>query len=253
MAVLTAKAPAKGGERPGRGRRRRLIVAAAVAAVSFAVAVVLAVVAVTGGGGEGEPAGPPPTMPSTTMATGGIEVPVPEGWSAAPVPDMGFGIGLPPRWEAAVLSDEMLASLQRSSPAVPGFVEAAHAAARSGSVFYAAGADDDGRISDFKVRVAPRTGVTDIAGLEDYARQLASAAGLADPTIERVDGAERPTVRVRFQTQARSEEETVTTEGTETLVLGPRNAVWSIIVTSEDPETHDELASQIVATLTFAE
>lgn len=194
----------------------------------------------TGEGGAG--------MTSTTLATGGLEIDAPEGWLTAPVPDLGFGIAVPPGWEITLLSPEGLGALASASPAVPGFVDNAHAAASAGGVLYAAGQDSAGAVSDLVVRAAPGTGVTDVEGLEAYARDLAAGAGHADPRIEVVEGTEWPTVRLRFQAGADGE----VAEGTETLVLGPGDLVWSVVVTSDDAATHEELASAITETLTLA-
>jgi hypothetical protein len=244
------------GHRPGRRwsrwRERRVVVPAVVAAVSLTLGGVLAYSGRSEGDGGGADGGPLPTMPSTTVNAGGIDVPTPDGWTAAPVPDLRFGIAVPPGWEAAVLTEEMLASLPRSSPAVEGFVDAAHAAAESDALFYGAGQDRDGRVSDVKVRAVPGTGIADAAGLRAYAEQLAGDAGLVDPVIEPVGGADRPTVRIRFTTRSQSPDgDTVTTQGTETLVAGPGDIVWSVIVTSEDAATHDDLAARITATFTL--
>lgn len=241
---------------PARGgvawRDRRVIVPAAVAVVSLTIAVVLSLAGRSDDGGAGDDSRPLPSLPSTTMATGGLEVEAPEGWTAAPVPDMGFGIAVPPGWEAVVLSEGMLDSLGRSDPAVPGFVEAAHAAAESGAVFYAAGEDGEGRVSDLKVRAAPGTGITDLAALADYAEGLAGEPSLSDPTVEPVEGADRPTVRLRFQSTSESPDgDRITVEGVETVVVGPSDIVWSVIVISETPETVDDLAPRILDTLTF--
>jgi hypothetical protein len=187
------------------------------------------------------------TLPSTTVNTGGIDVPVPEGWQAVPVPALRFGIAVPPGWEAVVLSPEGLSTLAGADPAVPGFVESAHAAAARGSVFYAAGVDAEDRVSDVEVGGAPQTGVTDLAGLEAYADGLARQAERSGAQVEVVDGAARPTVSLRFQLGAGDE----VAEGTETLVLGPDGIVWSVIVTSDDAAIHDDLASSITDTLTL--
>jgi hypothetical protein len=231
-----------------------------VIAVALAVVLVLATAACSGDDGGDPPAGDggdgaaQGTTTSTTIDTAGIEVEAPDGWQSIPVADLGFGVAVPPGWEAAVLSDEVLASLERSSPAVPGFLESAHHARRSGAVFYAAGQDDQGRVTDLKVRAAPGTGIDDVAGLEAYADDLVAEAGdLSDVTVGAVEGAERPTVRLRYRVAgdpARGEE--VTAVGTETLTVGPRGIVWSVIVTSEDPASHDELARRITGTLAFA-
>jgi hypothetical protein len=98
------------------------------------------------------------------------------------------------------------------------------------------------------VRAAPETGVTDVETLAAYARDVAAAAGRTDPQVEVVDGAARPTVRMRFQVGAEDE----VAEATETMVLGDDGLVWSVIVTSDDAGTHDDLAADITDTLTFA-
>ena len=242
--------------RPGPpARNRRLIVAGVVAVVSLTLAAVLALASRsdTGGGGDGDD-GTTPATPSTSMVTGGLDVPVPEGWGEAPIPQLGFGFAYPPGWEVVVLQPEMLNSLTRSEPRVTGFIEAAHAAAREGFVVYAAGEDDQGRVTDLKVGAVPETDVTDVAGLEAHARELAEQPGLTDPVVERVEGAEHPTVRLRFRSTSESEDgERITTTGIETLVLGPRDILWSIIVTGEDAALVDDLTPRLVDTFVFAE
>jgi hypothetical protein len=244
--------------------RRRLAGLAAVprpALVALGVGVVAIVallwVTQTGGDGSGDVDGDAavgsgadadPTVPSTTLNTGGIDVAAPDGWLAIPVPDLGFGLAVPPGWEASLLSPEGLATLASASPAVPGFVDSAHQAAASGGLVYAAGEDAAGGVSDVMVRGAPESGVADAAGLAAYARDLAVQAGRADPQVEVVEGATRPTVRMRFQVGGGGE----TAEGTETLVLGPQGIVWEVIVTSDDAASHDDLATGITDTLTFA-
>ena len=239
--------PRQGRQRDKRRDRTRLV--ALVLAIALVGGLVAAVAGALGGGddgGDGEDAG---SLTSTTLDTGGIEVPAPDGWTAIPVAGLGFGLAVPPGWEATVLAADVLESLERSSPQVPGFLDNAHAAAEAGAVFYAAGVDDAGRVADVKVRAAPRAGVSTVDQLEDYARQLAGSAGLGDVPIEVVGGAERPTVRMQYGlgTAGRSPE----AQGTETLVAGPDDIVWSVIVTSEDAASHDALAEQITGTLAF--
>jgi hypothetical protein len=200
-----------------------------------------------GGGGEGAA---PIGGASTTIPTGGIDVDAPDGWQELPLRTLGFGVALPPGWESVVLSGEGLARISGAEPVVPGFVDAAHAAAESGSVFYAAGVDAEDEVTDLKVRAAPDTEVTDVEGLEDFARGLADEAGLDDATVTVVDGAEWPTVDVRYSTPSPGEGEAAT-EGTERSVLAPSGVVYSLLVTSEDPEGHDDLADQVFATLAF--
>jgi hypothetical protein len=237
---------------------RRLAALPRRARAALALAVVLAAVGVAwvtlsggeGGGGATDGTGSAGnlTMPSTTLNTGGIDVAAPDGWQSIPVPALGFGIAVPPGWEATVLSPEGLATLAEASPAVPGFVDNAHAAAANRGLVYAAGEDAAGGVSDVMVRAAPETGVTDVATLEAYARQYAAQAGRTDPQLEVVDGAARPTVRMQFQVGGDGE----VAEGTETLELGPDGLVWSVIVTADDAESQADLASSITDTLTFA-
>jgi hypothetical protein len=233
-------------------RARVALGAAAVLAVAGVLLVVL-----PGGDTGDDPAGGDAsdavgdggaTMPSTTLDTGGIDVAAPDGWQVIPVPDLGFGIAVPPGWEAILLSAEGLATLADASPAVPGFVDNAHAAAASGGLLYAAGEDAAGGVSDVMVQGAPQTGVTDAGGLEAYAGDLAAQAGQTDPQIDVVEAAGLPAVRVRFQVGGAGE----TAEATRTLVLGTDGIVWSLEVTSDDPAIHDELAGGITDTLTFA-
>lgn len=244
------------------GHRVRHLPRRARAALGLAV-VLLVVVGAVGataiGGGGGGTAGTPGDrgtgsvdgrMPSTTLATGDLDIASPEGWQPVPLPSLGVGLAVPPGWEAVVLSPEGLAALARATPAVPGFVQDANAAAADRALVYAAGQDAEGRVSDALVRAALRTGVTDVAGLRRYARTLAASAGRTDPTVEGVEGADRPTVRMDFEVGAGRDERA---RGSEVLVLGPRDIVWSLVVTSEDTDLHDDLVASIARTLTFAD
>jgi hypothetical protein len=240
------------------GRRRRVAVAAIVAVVVVGLVAAVGVwTALSPGDGDDAAAGGTTT---TSMVTGGIEVPTPEGWRAIPIPRLDFGVAIPNGWEAAVLDDEVLSDLSGASPVVPGFVEAAHAARQSGSVFYAAGVDDQERVTDLKVRTVPQPdpAIVDAAGLETFARQLAGESGVADPSVSVVEGAATPTVDVRYSLTAQRPGEgegdapvAVTVQATERVVLGPSGAVYSLIVTSEDAPDHDAVATQLFDTLTF--
>jgi hypothetical protein len=241
--------------RVARGARRlRALPGRAKAALALALVLIVAVVAsvvvaVAGdGGGDTAGGGSGGTLPSTTLASGDLDLQVPEGWQPIPVPALGFGLAVPPGWEAVLLSPDGLATLSGATPAIPGFVEAATAAAAGGGLVYAAGQDASGQVSDVLVRAAPQTGVTDVAGLEAYAGSLAAAAGRTDPDVEVVEDAARPTVRLRFEVGTGEER----AQGTETLVLGPNGLVWSVTVTSDDPALHDDLATSITDTLTFS-
>lgn len=238
----------------GAAARLRALPGRARAALGLAVALIVglmawAAVAAAGRGDDGGEAAGTSTSSSTTLATGQLDLRPPEGWQPIPVPALGVGLAVPPAWEAVLLSPEGLATLTRSDPAVPGFADSARAAAAQGGIIYAAGVDRDGQVSDVVVRAAPRSGVTDEADLEAYARALAAAAGRSDPAIEVVDDAERPTVRLSFRAGAAGE----SAEGTDTLVLGPAGIVWSVTVTSDDTARHDGLVTSITDTLVLAE
>jgi hypothetical protein len=228
-------------------RRERTRFVAAVLAVALVGGLVAAVVGAIGGDDDATD-GASPT--STTIDSGGIDVSAPDGWTAIPVAGLGFGIAVPPGWEAAVLAPDVLESLDRSSPQVPGFLANAHAAAEAGAVFYAAGVDESGRVADVKVRAVPGAGISTIEQLEDFGRQVSRSAGLGDVPVEVVGDAERPSVRMRYGLGAAGG--SAEAQGTETLVAGPGDIVWSVIVTSEDPATHEALAEQIAGTLAFA-
>ena len=231
------------------GRAKAALGLALALIVVLVAGTVVAVVGGDGGGTAGDDTGAASgTLPSTTLATGDLDLEVPDGWQPIPVPALGFGLAVPPGWEAVLLSPDGLSTLAGATPAIPGFVENATAAASAGGLVYAAGQDASGQVSDVLVRAAPETGVTDVAGLEAYARSLATAAGRTDPEVEVVEGAARPTVRLRFAVGTGEER----AEGTETLVLGPNGLVWSVTVTSDDPALHDDLATSITDTLVFS-
>jgi hypothetical protein len=233
--------------RPRRRERTRLV--AAILAIALVGGLVAAIVGAIGGDGGGDDAGGGASLPSTTVDSGGIEVVAPDGWTAIPVASLGFGIAVPPGWEATVLAPEVLESLERSSPAVPGFLDNAHAAAEAGAVFYAAGVDSAGRVADVKVRAVPGAGISTIEQLQEFGRQLTRSSGLGDVPVEVVDGADRPTVRMQYDLGAAGG--SAAARGTETLVAGPDDIVWSVIVTSEDAATHEALADEIAGTLAF--
>jgi hypothetical protein len=149
------------------------------AGVALALALALAACSGDGGGddaGADTPAGSQAAT-TTTVNTGGIEVPAPEGWTAVPVPDLGMGLAVPPGWEATLLSPDGLNTLARSSPLVPNFKDLAHAAAADGGLLYAAGQDAAGGISDLVVRATPQAGVATAADLTHAAQLIAANAG----------------------------------------------------------------------------
>lgn len=214
-----------------------------------------------GAGDAGTSPSPPPASPGTSqLEAQGIEIDVPPGWQEVALPALGFGVAMPEGWEAVVLSEEGLETLRNASPIVPHFTASATAAARAGAVFYAAGVADgagDGPrgsvpaegpggdalapVVDLKVRADTASGVQDMVGLEDYARQAAGA--LPNASVGRVADAPYPAVDVRYRDP--------TVQGTERVMLAPSGAVYSFIVTSEDAATHDEIAPALLATVAF--
>ncbi len=221
-------------------------------ALAGLVAVGLLVAGACGDSAKGKDAAKPGSaMTSTTVNTGGIRVAAPKRWEVIPVPDLGFGLAVPPGWEATLLSPQGLATLAGASPKVPEFVALAHAAAQSGGLLYAAGVDGRGGVSDVVVRGAPKAGVTDVAGLTAYAKQVAAQAGRPDQQVTVVQGAKAPTVQMRFQVPG-SGPGARPSQATETLVAGPNDVVWDVTVTSDTAAVHDALARQITGTFTLA-
>lgn len=231
--------------------------AARLACVAAAVLVAMAAVAGCSGGdgggdgasgGDGRSAGAGAT--STTVNTGGVAVDTPEGWQTVPLADLRFGLAVPPGWEAVLLSPEGLATLAGASPAVPGFSDLAHAAAAGGGIFYAAGQDAAGGISDVEVRARPQSGITDLAGLEAEAASAAAQAQADPAAIEVVEGTEYPTVLVPF-TVGGADPAGGSSAVTTIMVAGPDDVLWEVTVASDDAATHDDLTRQIADTLTF--
>jgi hypothetical protein len=223
--------------------------------VALALALVVAAVACSGDD-DGETADETPAgsqaATTTTINTGGIEVPAPEGWTAIPVPDLGMGLAVPPGWEATLLSPEGLATLAGASPAVPGFVDLAHSAASQGGLVYAAGQDTAGGISDVVVRATPQAGVATADDL-GYAAQLIAANAGSDPaTVQMVDGAEYPTALVPFTVGGGAAGAEGSAKATNVVVAGPGDILWEITVTSDDAASHDQLVEAIRQTLTFS-
>lgn len=189
---------------------------------------------------------------STTINAGNVAVSAPNGWQVVPVPDLGFGLAVPPGWEATLLSPEGLATLAGASPRVPDFTELAHAAAAQGGVLYAAGVDRQGGVTDVVVRGAPAPDVEDTDDLRRYAEELARQAGRPDQEVTVVEGADHPTVQVRFQVGGAGGDDAQRSEATETLVAAPNGVVWDVTVTSDDAASHDELARRLTDTFTLA-
>jgi hypothetical protein len=226
-------------------------------AAGVALAVALALAACSGGGGGGDEAGGDTPAGSqaattTTLNTGGIEVPAPDGWTVIPIPDLGMGLAVPPGWEATLLSPEGLSTLAGASPAVPGFIDLAHAAASDGGLVYAAGQDAAGGISDVVVQATPQAGVATADDLA-YAAQLIAANAGSDPsTVQVVDDAEYPTALVPFTVGGGAPGAEGSAKATNVVVAGPRDILWEVTVTSDDAASHDQLVEAIRQTLTFS-
>ncbi|MGE3621444.1 MAG: hypothetical protein AB7L84_13370 [Acidimicrobiia bacterium] len=196
------------------------------------------------GGDEGAGAIPGHATTST-FAAGGLDIEVPEGFTAIPLPSAGFGLAVPEGWEATVLTDAALDRLEALQVS-PGFLDAARNAAGSGAVLYAAGVDGQGRVADLKLMRIPQPAAPGPAEVEAVARQALAAAPAGAELELRPDDA-HPSARVTF----RVGDGTVEAVGTQWLVAGP-DAVFSLVVTSEDPDVHDELAADVAGSLTFA-
>jgi hypothetical protein len=225
-------------------RLNRRITAVVVVAVFAATAV--------GCGDDDDPDAPDPTdeaqaevtvaphgESSVPLNTGDLDIDVPEGYSPIPLVSLDVGFAIPDRWQAAVLTDEAIARLEDAELA-GGFLASAKRARRAGAVFYGAGPDGSGGIADLKLQVLP--GGSDLRVLAD--RALGAAPEGAE-LREELD-ASPPRLVIRFQVS----DGTVEAEGTQVLVQG-RSDVWSLIITSEDAATHDELVTTIADTVTF--
>jgi hypothetical protein len=229
---------------------------AARGAAGVALALALALAACSGDGGGGDDAGADTPAGSqaattTTVNTGGIEVPAPEGWTAVPVPDLGMGLAVPPGWEVTLLSPDGLNTLARSSPLVPNFKDLAHAAAADGGLLYAAGEDAAGGISDLVVRATPQAGVATADDLTYAAQLIAANAGTDPATVQMVDGTEFPTALVPFTVGGGARGAEGSAKATNVVVAGPQDILWEITVTSDDAASHDQLVESIRQTLTF--
>jgi hypothetical protein len=175
---------------------------------------------------------------------GDLEIEVPDGYVGVPLPSLGIGLAIPRTWEAVVLTEEALERVEAVS-ANPGFVDAARNARASGALLYGAGIDAEGRVSDLKVSQVPGLGL-------DAAADAAASAAPEGATVDRPGAGANPAVRVRFAVEAIGPDgEAIVAEGTQWLVQGPE-AVWSLVVTSEDPSTHDDLARALLDTVVFS-
>jgi hypothetical protein len=220
------------------------------------IAVVVTIGALAGCGDDGEvdrpdpdrgvePAPDPGAAPTTAApSVGELDLDVPDGAVAVPLPSLGIGLVLPEGWEAVVLTGEALDRVEALDVS-PGFVDAARNARAAGGVLYAAGVDEAGGVADLKLVRLPEVDL-------DAAEAGAVAAAPEGAAVDRPEGTERPTVRIRFRVEGEDAAgEAVAAEGTQWLLEGPED-IWSVIVTSEDdPEGHDRLARALLDSIAF--
>lgn len=163
---------------------------------------------------------------------GDIAVPEIPGTFPAPFPSLGFGIAVPQGWNATRLSAGDLERLAEAELAEPFFRDAAAAVAATGAVFYAAGIDDQGRVAEIKVDLEEGA---DLASARATAEGVAVAAGARDlQAIEAEDG--RVRLDFRLEQDAADDGESIDAYVSQ-LLIPDEGQVWSVIVTSEDPDT----------------
>jgi hypothetical protein len=215
------------------------------------VAAVLLAAAALGGCGDDDDAIPPADplpegedLPHSSPEAdpGGIEVPAIPGTFAAPVPSLGFGIAVPQGWNATLLSDGALSRLAEADLAEPFFVEAARNVAASGAVFYAAGVDDEGRVAEIKIDVQEGAD-TDPAAIRAAAEAAVAEAGGTD--VQVVEG-EAGRVRLDFRMALTSADDGQPIDAYASELLVPDgDRLWSIIVTSETPDTQSAVLAVV--------
>ncbi len=227
----------------------------------LAGAVLLVSLAIAGCRGDDDAAAPADTTGPTSSAehspttdppnTGGIDVPDLPGTFSAAIPSLGFGIAVPDGWQATVLSDEAIDRLEAAALSQPSFVDAARTVAESGAVFYAAGIDDQGRVSELKVDVQNGADSSP-AGVAALANTVAESGKVQDVTV--VDDLDDGRIRVDYRLAAPDDAEEVhgpiDTIGSQ-LFVPDGERVWSFIVTSEDSASQDALLAILEASVTF--
>ncbi len=184
---------------------------------------------------------------STTLDFGGLALEVPDGFYAVPVPADGFGLAVPDGFQATLLTDEAVEVLRAANVPDTGFVSAALKAAEAGSLFYAAGLSPDGAVADVKLDVQAADDPD--ALVAQVSSEVAARPDLEDVEVE--TDTDAGVVRIRFTTPG-PEGSTTRAQGTQFLFRGP-DAVWSMIITSEDEAGHDLVADGIGATFVLGD
>jgi hypothetical protein len=188
------------------------------------------------------------SLPEVSVETGDLEIDAPEGFTPVPLVSFGVGLAVPEDWQAIVLTDEAIDQVDDLGVA-PGFVDSARNAQRSGAVLYAAGPDATG-VADLKLQRIPQPDApAEGVGSAELSALATAAAGAApgEVTVSEELDRDPARIRIRFQVSA----DGVEAEGTQWLVAGGADA-WSLVVTSEDRRSHEDLAVAIADTVTFS-
>lgn len=185
-----------------------------------------------------------PTHGGEEPEAGGIEVPEIPGTFAAPVPSLGFGIAVPMGWNATLLSDAALDRLADADLEEGFFLDAARNVAASGAVFYAAGIDDAGRVAEIKVDVQEGADTAPEA-VRAAATAAAEAAGGTDVSVVEGEGG-RVRVDFRLELAAADDGQPIDAYASQ-LFVPDGDRLWSVIVTSETPETQDAVLAVVDA------
>lgn len=195
------------------------------------------------------PISPPTTAPADT---GGIDVPEIPGTFPAAVPSAGFGIAVPEGWQATVLSEDALARLEEAALARPSFLDAARQLFEAGAVFYAAGVDDQDRVSELKIDVqddadTSQEAIMALAGSVEGSGQVTDAVVVEDDPED-----DRIRVDYRIALPSADDGTPIDALGSQLFVVdGDR--LWSFIITSEDTDTQTALLQIFDESITFDE
>ena len=200
----------------------------------------------TSGSEEGQPHGTTTRPPET----GGIEVPDVPGTYPVAVPSAGFGIAIPEGWQATILTDEAIQRLEDAELARPSFLDAARRLAATGAVFYAAGVDEQERVSELKIDVRDDAD-TSRAAMMDLAGSVVESGQVTDGVVVD-DDPEDGRVRVDYRIALPSAEDggTIDALGSQ-IFVADGDRLWSFIVTSEDTDTQTALLQIFDASITF--
>ena len=191
----------------------------------------------------------PHTTPSIDF--GDLDLVVPRGYQPVPLPKLGFGLAIPDGWQVSLVTDDALRRLVNAQLADPAFLDSARQAAASGAILYAAGVSPELQVTDLKVDVQQQEGA-DLAAARAAADDVAARAEIIDATVSEFDGAATKAVRVRFQQKGPGGPDApATSEATQYFFPG-NDQLWSLLIISEDPATHDAQADALAATFVLS-